>query len=105
MSAPVLLTVNTRVRLHGLKNQAQLNGATGVVCGSADADTGRIPVQLIAPPAAVKGFPGGVKLLPANLEVLENPEAPVDSSGGMCRFFRLLHAFRTCSERRGKRSA
>ena len=57
-----------RVRLKGLK-AAVLNGAEGTA-GALDAETGRVPVRLTAPPEAVAAHPDGLKIKPENIEVL-----------------------------------
>ena len=48
-----------RVRLRGLSREV-LNGAVGVA-GAPDAATGRIPVRLEGPQAALDAFPDNVK--------------------------------------------
>lgn len=61
--------VGHRVRLKGLAARPELNGAAGTVAG-ADKSSGRLSVKLDSPPSAVALHPPGVRVQPANLEVL-----------------------------------
>lgn len=61
MSAAPSFT-NQRVRLRGLSREV-LNGAVGVA-GALDAATGRFPVRLEGPRAALDAFPDNIKARP-----------------------------------------
>ncbi len=54
----------TRVRLHGLAARPELNGAIGLLLGELEAESGRAPVKLMAPPEHAGKT---LKAKPANL--------------------------------------
>ncbi|GLC38426.1 hypothetical protein PLESTB_001579400 [Pleodorina starrii] len=70
------IPVGSRVRLQGLSGAPQLNGAEGEVTGplaSEPPESGppRYPVQLLSPRSAVAAHPQGVRVRPANLQVVK----------------------------------
>ena len=69
-----------RVRLRGLSRDV-LNGAFGVA-GALDAATGRIPVRLEGPQAALDAFPDNVKARRGALGLRASTEAASASAPG-----------------------